>query len=104
MGIQNVPKKKKRERFWYRCGPLSLISFQKVDKCTGRGGHKAVALRTKFLEVALEKTAEARERLQEMAMLAMQRERMERLDVYDVWLGMETLRPSSRDSSEPAGT
>ena len=37
-------------------------------------------------------------------MLAMQRERMERLDLYEVWLGVETLRPSSRDSSEPAGT
>ena len=61
-----------------------------VDKCSGRGGHKAVAQPAKILEVALEKTAEARERLLEMAMLATQRERMERLDVYDVWLGVGT--------------
>ena len=59
-----------------------------------------MALPAKIPEVALEKTA--RKRRMEMAMLAL-RERMERLDVYEMRLGMETLRPSSRDSPEPAG-
>ena len=58
-----------------------------VDKRSGRGGRQAVAPPTKILEVALEKETKTRERPLEMAMLAMQRERMERLDVYDMAAG-----------------
>ena len=44
-----------------------------VDECSGRGGHQAVALPAKILEVALEKEEATRELLLEMAMPVMQR-------------------------------
>ena len=46
-----------------------------VDECSGRGGRQDVALPTEILEVALEKEEATREKLLEMAMPVMQRER-----------------------------
>ena len=56
----------------------------------------------KSLEVTLEREAETREKLLEMAMPFMQREGMEWLDMFDVRMGMEPIRQNSGDSSEPA--
>ena len=59
-----------------------------VDECSGRGGRRAVALPTEILEVPLEKEEATREKLLEMAMPVMQRERLERLDLFDMRMGM----------------
>ena len=61
-----------------------------------------MALPTKVLEVALEKGEATREKLLEMAMPFMQRKRLERLDMFDMRLGMELIKQCSGDSSEPA--
>ena len=109
-------RERKRERLLYRCGPLSLISFQTLFQVVSQfrcwlsnNGRQALRKRSTSGRGTTgedlggrTKKAETRERLLEMAMLAMQRERMERLDVYDMQLGVKTLRPSSRDSSELA--
>ena len=73
-----------------------------VDECSGRGGRQAVALPADILEVALEKEEATREKLLEMAMPVMQRERLERLDMFDMRMGMELIKQWSGDSSEPA--
>ena len=52
--------------------------------------------------VALEKEEVTREKLLEMAMPVMQRERLERLDMFDMRMGMELMKQFSGDSSEPA--
>ena len=62
-----------------------------------------MALPAKIVEVALAKTTEKRKRLLEMAMPALQRTRLARLDMLGAWLGMEDSKPSSRSSSESAG-
>ena len=57
---------------------------------------EAVAGPAKSLEIAPAKTTEVRKRLLEVAMPALQRKRLERLDMYGVWLGVETSQSSSR--------
>ena len=63
-----------------------------------------MALPAKIVEVALAKTTEVRKRLLEMAMPAVQRARLERLDTFDIVAGSGSLpSPSPRSSSESAG-
>ena len=61
-----------------------------------------MALPAMILEVALEKEEATREELLEMAMPVVQRERLERLDMFDMRMGMELIKQCSGDSSEPA--
>ena len=71
-------------------------------ECSGRGGRQAVALPTEILEVALEKKEATRKKLLEMAMPVVQRERLERLDVFDLRMGVELIKLWSGDSAERA--
>ena len=73
-----------------------------VDECSGRGGRQAVALPEEILVVALEKEEATREKLLEMAMPVVQRERLERLDMFDMRMGKELIKQCSGDSSKPA--
>ena len=55
---------------------------------------------TEILEVALEKEEATRKK--EMAMPVVQRERLERLDVFDLRMGVELIKQWSGDFAEPA--
>ena len=61
-----------------------------------------MALPAEILEVALEKEEATRGKLLEMAMPVMQRERLERLDMFDMRMGTELIKQWSGDSAEPA--
>ena len=61
-------------------------------ECSGRGGRQAVALPTEILEVALQKEEATRKKLLEMAMPVVQRERLERLDVFDLRMGARLIK------------
>ena len=63
---------------------------------------QAVALPTEILGVALEKEEATRKKLLDMAMPVVQRERLERLDVFDLRMGVELIKQWSGDSAEPA--
>ena len=63
-------------------------------ECSGRGGPGG---RTR------EKQEATREKLLEMAVPTMQRERLERLDMFDMRMGMKLIKQWSGDSAEPAG-
>ena len=61
-----------------------------------------MALPAEILEVALKKEEATREKLLEMAMPVVQRERLERLDMFDMRMGMELMKQWSADSAETA--
>ena len=61
-----------------------------------RRGHETLAFPAKSLEITLAKTPEIRARLLEMAMPALQRKRLERLDLHRMRMGMEAPRKPLR--------
>ena len=72
--------------------------------CSTRRGHETVALQASSLENTLTKTSEIRKRRLEMAMPALQRKRLERLDLHALWMGVEVTQSSSGSSSESAAS
>ena len=61
-----------------------------------------MALPTEILEVSLEKEEATRKKPLEMAMAVVQREKLERLDMFDLRMGMELIKQWSGNSAEPA--
>ena len=71
-----------------------------------RRGHETLAFPAKSLEITLAKTPEIRARLLEMAMPALQRKRLERLDLHRMRMGMEAPQeaPQNLPTRNPTGT
>ena len=69
-----------------------------------RGRRKALEISKALLEIAFEEAKAIRKdalRLVEMAMCSVQWEELERLELHTMWLGMESCRPSARNSADP---
>ena len=67
-----------------------------------RRGHETLALPAKVMEVTLTQATEMRKKILEMAMPAVQQTRLARMDMLNVWLGVEDSKPNSGSSSDPA--
>ena len=71
-------------------------------ECPRQRGHKTVALPAKVMEVTLTQATEIRKRTLEMALPAVQRTRLARMDMLNMWLGVGNSKPSSGSSSDLA--
>ena len=71
-------------------------------ECRSRRGHETLALPAKVMEVTLTQATEIRRKILEMAMPAVQQTRLAKMDMLNVWLGVEDPKPNSGSSSDPA--
>ena len=71
-------------------------------ECPSRRGHETLALPAKVMEVTLTQATEMRKKILEMAMPAVQQTRLARMDMLNVWLGVEDSKPNSGSFSDPA--